>query len=64
MIATTLRSCQARIGEYDAEQRARGARDFQAGTTAVVALLIEQNGEPEVAARQRRRLPDLPLQPR
>src|SRR5688572_278750 len=47
VIAATLRSCQARIGEYDAQQRARGARDFQAGTTAVVALLIEQNGEPK-----------------
>ena len=44
-VAETLRRCQARIAEYDAEQRAAGARDFAAGTTAVVALLIEQERE-------------------
>lgn len=47
VIAETLRSCQARIAEYDDEQRANGAHDFQAGTTAVVALLIEQSSEPK-----------------
>jgi protein phosphatase len=45
VIARTLRQCQVRIGEYDAEQRAQGVPDFQAGTTAVVALLIEDVGE-------------------
>ena len=45
-VAATLQACQDRIGEYDAEQRARGARDFAAGTTAVVALLVEQDGVP------------------
>jgi serine/threonine protein phosphatase PrpC len=46
VIAETLERCQARIAEYDASQRAAGARDFAAGTTAVVALLIEQESEP------------------
>lgn len=41
-ITATLRSCQARIAEYDAGQRAAGARRFAAGTTAVVALVVEQ----------------------
>lgn len=41
-IAATLRSSQARIAEYDAGQRAAGAQDFAAGTTAVVALVVEQ----------------------
>ncbi len=47
LVARTLKSCRARIGEYDAEQRGRGAEDFQAGTTAVVAVLIEEHGEPK-----------------
>lgn len=47
VIAETLRDCQARIAAYDAEQRAGGAVDFAAGTTAVVALLIEQAEEPK-----------------
>ncbi|QCW51744.1 serine/threonine-protein phosphatase [Nocardioides dongxiaopingii] len=47
IIAETLRTAQARIGEYDAGQRAAGAHDFAAGTTAVVALLIEQSTEPK-----------------
>lgn len=47
VIAETLRTCQARIAAYDAEQRAGGATDFAAGTTAVVALLIEQGEEPK-----------------
>ncbi|WP_139977643.1 PP2C family protein-serine/threonine phosphatase [Nocardioides litoris] len=46
-VTETLRAAQARIASYDAEQRARGARDFSAGTTAVVALLIEEAGEPK-----------------
>ena len=47
VVAETLQRCQARIAEYDAEQRAAGAGDFAAGTTAVVALLIEQEREPK-----------------
>jgi serine/threonine protein phosphatase PrpC len=46
-ISRTLRTSQTRIGEYDARQRAEGAVDFQAGTTAVVALLIEDQAEPK-----------------
>ncbi|WP_340537083.1 PP2C family protein-serine/threonine phosphatase [Nocardioides sp. GXZ039] len=45
VVAETLREAQHRIGVYDDEQRAAGARDFAAGTTAVVALLIEQSTE-------------------
>jgi protein phosphatase len=47
VVAEILERCQLRIARYDAEQRAAGARDFAAGTTAVVALLIEQEGEPK-----------------
>jgi serine/threonine protein phosphatase PrpC len=47
VVAETLRAAQTRIATYDAEQRAAGARDFAAGTTAVVALLIEEGGEPK-----------------
>lgn len=47
VIAETLLLAQTRIGEYDATQRAGGAHDFAAGTTAVVALLIEQSTEPK-----------------
>ena len=47
VIAQTLRACQARIAEYDAQQHERGAEDFAAGTTAVVALLIEEDDEPK-----------------
>ncbi len=45
VIAETLQRCQAAIAEYDAGQRAAGEEDFAAGTTAVVALLIEQESE-------------------
>ena len=47
VVAETLGRCQARIAAYDARQRAAGAVDFAAGTTAVVALLIEQEHEPK-----------------
>ncbi len=43
VVTATLRSCQQRIAEYDAGQRAAGAHDFAAGTTAVVALVVEQS---------------------
>ena len=45
-ISATLRSSQHRIAEYDARQRAEGAHGFTAGTTAVIALLVEQSTEP------------------
>lgn len=45
VVAHALRRCQERIAAYDAEQRAEGARDFSAGTTAVAALLVEEEGE-------------------
>ena len=47
IVASTLQAVQDRILAYDAEQRAAGAHpSFSAGTTAVVALLVEQDGEP------------------
>lgn len=42
-IAATLQGSQRRIEEYAAAQRAEGAGDFQAGTTAVVGLLVEDD---------------------
>lgn len=41
-VAGTLAACQQRIAEYDAAQHAAGALTFGTGTTAVVALLVEQ----------------------
>jgi protein phosphatase len=47
VVAATLRTCQDRILAYASRQGARGvAQRRQAGTTAVVALLVEQDGEP------------------
>ncbi|MGZ4450262.1 MAG: PP2C family protein-serine/threonine phosphatase [Nocardioides sp.] len=46
VVASTLHTCQVRIGEYGAAQRARGARSY-AGTTAVVALLVEDDEGPK-----------------
>ncbi|MBB6628678.1 serine/threonine-protein phosphatase [Nocardioides sp. KIGAM211] len=46
-VADTLRACQGRIAEYGAAQRARGASRFHAGTTAVVALLVEDDDGPK-----------------
>jgi serine/threonine protein phosphatase PrpC len=45
-VAATLEQCQARIAAYVAEQRAAGAERFHAGTTAVVGLLVEDDGGP------------------
>lgn len=43
-IASTLQAVQDRILAYDAEQRAGGAHEsFSAGTTAVVALLVDSD---------------------
>ncbi|WP_121256624.1 PP2C family protein-serine/threonine phosphatase [Nocardioides ferulae] len=47
VIAETLQACQGRIVEYAAAQRARGATGFRAGTTAVVAMLVEDAGTPQ-----------------
>lgn len=43
VVAETLRTCRARIAAYDDRERAAGAVDFHAGTTAVVALLVEDD---------------------
>ncbi|MBM9458282.1 serine/threonine-protein phosphatase [Nocardioides sp. zg-536] len=46
-VAATLREVQERIGRFDAEQRANGASSsFSAGTTAVVALLVDSDDGP------------------
>lgn len=45
-VAATLRVCHDRIERYAAEQRAVARRSFQAGTTAVAALLVEVEDEP------------------
>jgi len=42
-VTATLRSCQARIAAYD-EQQWETDPDFSAGTTVVVALVVEQAG--------------------
>lgn len=47
VVASTLAACQDRIAEYGAAQRARGASRFHAGTTAVVALLVEDDDGPK-----------------
>jgi serine/threonine protein phosphatase PrpC len=49
-IAVTLQGCQRRIEEYAAEQRAESGADFQAGTTAVVGLLVDDEGAKWLAA--------------
>lgn len=45
-VAATLRTCHERIEKHVAEQRAAGQPSYQAGTTAVVALLVEADGRP------------------
>lgn len=45
-VAVTLRRCQERIAAFVADQRASGARGFRAGTTAVAALLAEEEDRP------------------
>jgi PPM family protein phosphatase len=42
-VAETLAACHERITAYAEEQARRTGRDFQAGTTAVVALLVEDD---------------------
>ena len=46
-VADTLTACHDRITEYAEEQSRRTGRDFQAGTTAVVALLVEDDEAPK-----------------
>ena len=46
-VADTLTACHDRITEYADEQSRRSGRDFQAGTTAVVALLVEDDEAPK-----------------
>ena len=43
VVAQTLAACHERITAYAEEQARRTGRDFQAGTTAVVALLVEDD---------------------
>ena len=45
-VAATLETCRRRIEEYGAGQRADGQPGFSAGTTAVVAMLVEDDDEP------------------
>lgn len=42
----TLHRAQQRIEEYAVGQRAAGKPDFQSGTTAVAAILVEDDGRP------------------
>ena len=44
VVAETLAACHERITAYAEEQARRTGRDFQAGTTAVIALLVEDDG--------------------
>ncbi len=46
VVAATLETCRRRIEEYGAEQRAGGLAGFSGGTTAVVALLVEDDDQP------------------
>lgn len=48
VVEATLRTCQERVKEYAAAQRARGVDPrFHAGTTVVVALLVEDDEGPK-----------------
>jgi protein phosphatase len=46
VVASTLRACHDRIIAYAEDQSLSTGRDFQAGTTAVVALLVEDDETP------------------
>lgn len=45
-VAHTLEACQRRIEAYADQQRAAGIGPFSAGTTAVVAVVVEREGRP------------------
>lgn len=47
VVADTLRACQRRILQYGSDQRGQGAGDWYAGTTAVVAVLVEDADGPK-----------------
>jgi len=47
VVAELLESAQSRINQYGVEQRLTGAEKWYAGTTAVVALLVEDDGAPK-----------------
>jgi serine/threonine protein phosphatase PrpC len=49
-VAETLAACHDRITAYAEEQSGHTGRDFQAGTTAVVALLVEDEQDDRTAA--------------
>ena len=46
-VAELLTRCQSRINQYALEQRLGGAEQWYAGTTAVVALLVEDDDVPK-----------------
>ncbi|MCY7397070.1 MAG: protein phosphatase 2C domain-containing protein [Nocardioides sp.] len=45
-IGAALARCQQQIKEYDAAQRRAGSLQFHSATTAVVAMLVEDGGQP------------------
>jgi protein phosphatase len=47
VVAGTLRACQRRIAEYGERQVSSGRHQWYAGTTAVVALLVEDDDGPK-----------------
>ncbi len=47
VVAATLRECQRRIAEYGEQQVSGGRHQWYAGTTAVVALLVEDDEGPK-----------------
>ena len=47
VVAETLGACQDRILEFAASRSPRGGRGFYSGTTAVVALLVEDDDGPQ-----------------
>jgi serine/threonine protein phosphatase PrpC len=51
VVARTLVACHDRITAYAEEQSLRTGRDYQAGTTAVVALLVEDDEQEGGAPR-------------
>jgi len=46
-VATTLGECQRRIAEYGEQQVSSGRHQWYAGTTVVVALLVEDDSGPQ-----------------
>jgi len=47
VVLATLRSCQHRLREYGATHRGSDGGPWHGGTTAVAALLVEEDGGPE-----------------